>query len=75
MWRHPEEGESTYIANYQNWALAKQIHTEEIDHEIDSIRPTSNLTELELANNLSIDQNWLPMQESKAWSNRLPAMD
>ena len=56
MWRHPEEGESTYIANYQNWALAKQIHTEEIDHEIDSIRPTSNLTELELANNLSIDQ-------------------
>lgn len=52
----PEEGESTYIANYQNWALAKQIHTEEIDHEIDSIRPTSNLTELELANNLSIDQ-------------------
>lgn len=56
LWRHPEEGESTYIANYQNWALAKQIHTEEIDHEIDSIRPTSNLTELELANNLSIDQ-------------------
>ena len=56
MWRHPEEGESTYIANYQNWALAKQIHTEEIDHEIDSIRPTSNLTELELATNLNIDQ-------------------
>ncbi|MDR4287672.1 molybdenum ABC transporter ATP-binding protein, partial [Bacillus thuringiensis] len=21
MWRHPEEGESSYIANYQNWAL------------------------------------------------------
>ncbi|WP_304227714.1 molybdenum ABC transporter ATP-binding protein [Lactobacillus kitasatonis] len=56
MWRHPEEGESTYIANYQNWALANQIHTEEINHEIDSIRPTSNLTELELANNLNIDQ-------------------
>ena len=56
MWRHPEEGESTYIANYQNWALAKQIHTEEIDHEIDSIRPTSNLTEPELATNLNIDQ-------------------
>lgn len=56
MWRHPEEGESSYIASYQNWALAKQIHTKEINHEIDSLRPTSDLSELELANTLGVDQ-------------------
>ena len=57
MWRHPEEGESSYIANYQNWALAKQVHTEEISSEIDSLRPTSDLSELDLAKNLGVDKN------------------
>lgn len=56
MWRHPEEGESSYIANYQNWALAKKVHTEEIASEIDSLRPTSDLSELDLAKNLGVDK-------------------
>lgn len=59
MWRHPEEGESSYIASYQNWALAKQIHKEEILSEIDSTRPTSDLSELELANSLRINKKWV----------------
>lgn len=59
MWRHPEEGESSYIANYQNWALVNQVHTEEILNEINSARPTTNLSELELANSLNIDKKWV----------------
>ena len=56
MWLHPEEGESSYIASYQNWALAKDIHTEKISNEIESLRPTSALSELELANTLDVDK-------------------
>lgn len=59
IWRHPEEGESSYIANYQNWALVNQVHTEEILNEINSARPTTNLSELELANSLNIDKKWV----------------
>lgn len=55
MWKHPEEGnESEYIASYQNWARSKSLHQEQIESEISSVRPTSPITEFDLAQKLKV---------------------
>lgn len=50
MWKNPSEGEDpTLVMNYQNWALARDIHTDEIKEEIKELTPKRQLTEHELA--------------------------
>lgn len=50
MWRHPDRKWSpSLILNYQNWALARNIHTDEIKEDIAELLPTRALTEHELA--------------------------
>lgn len=57
MWKHPEDdGESSYIANYQTWGLVNSVHEDEIKQELEAIRPTSALSIKELADKLNIEE-------------------
>lgn len=50
MWKNPQRGmDPSLIINYENWALARDIHTDEIKENIQESVPSRPLTEHELA--------------------------
>lgn len=50
LWRYPNnKWAPSLILDYQNWALARNIHTAEIKEDIAELLPTRALTEHELA--------------------------
>ncbi len=50
MWKNPEEGmDPSLVINYENWALARNIHTDEIKEDIAESVPERPLTEHEMA--------------------------
>lgn len=50
MWKNPQHGmDPSLIINYENWALARDIHTDEIKENIQESVPQRPLTEHELA--------------------------
>lgn len=50
IWRNPHVGyDPSLVMNYQNWALARNLHVDEIKEEIAESLPQRDLTEHELA--------------------------
>lgn len=50
MWSNPDDGiDPSLVINYENWALARDIHTDEIKENIAESVPERPLTEHELA--------------------------
>lgn len=50
MWKNPQRDmDPSLVINYENWALARNIHTDEIKQDIKESVPSRPLTEHELA--------------------------
>lgn len=76
MWRHSDrKWQPSLILNYQNWALARNIHTAEIKEDIAELLPTRALTEHELAVRFGVTDSLITSMYRQGIITPVPGQD